>query len=339
MLQAITWLGTHNVMTKDEKMNKFNNSLKYSAWFTAMILGGLLAGCGGGQDPILGSGASNGGGGGGNEANEGPNTVVVVAPTASAVPLASAARFGVFGGSAGMTNTGIQTVITGSNGDTADIGTTATGTTSITGFHDAAGDIYTETPQNRGAVTGLIYTCTNSTTGPTAAGVNAAACRTATNARADVLTAYNQLAAMPAGPNPGAGNLANLTLAPGVYTAAAGSFKLEGGDLILDAQGNANAVFVFQMATTLTVGGPGAAAPQSVILTNGAQAKNVYWQVGSAATINAAGGGIMVGTIIAQHGAAFSTAGNVNPVTLNGRALSLNASVTLVDTIINVPAQ
>jgi hypothetical protein len=143
---------------------------------------------------------------------------------------------------------------------------------------------------------------------------------------------------MPAGPNPGAGNLANLVLAPGVYTAAAGTFKIEGGNLTLDAQGDANAVWVFQMATTLRVGGPGAAFPQSVILVNGAQAKNVFWQVGSAATINAAGGGTMVGTIIAQAGATFSTAGNTTPVTLNGRALSLNASVTLVDTLINVPA-
>jgi hypothetical protein len=86
------------------------------------------------------------------------------------------------------------------------------------------------------------------------------------------------------------------------------------------------------------VGGPGAAFPQSVILVNGAQAKNVYWQVGSAATINAAGGGTMVGTIISQAGAAFSTAGNVTVVTLDGRIISLGASVTLVDTVINVPA-
>ena len=91
------------------------------------------------------------------------------------------------------------------------------------------------------------------------------------------------------------------------------------------------------MATTLTVGGPGAAAPQSIILAGGAQAKNVFWQVGSAATINAGGGGTMVGTIISQAGAAFSTAGNVAIVTLNGRVLSLGASVTLVDTVINVP--
>jgi len=123
-----------------------------------------------------------------------------------------------------------------------------------------------------------------------------------------------------------------------VYTAPAGSFMIQGSDLTLDAQGNPNAVWVFQMATTLTVGGPGAAFPQSIILAGGAQAKNIFWQVGSFATINAAGGGTMQGTIISQAGAAFSTAGNVRIVTLNGRALSLGASVTLVDTVINVPA-
>jgi hypothetical protein len=91
------------------------------------------------------------------------------------------------------------------------------------------------------------------------------------------------------------------------------------------------------MATSLTVGGPGATAPASVILTNGAQAKNVFWQVGSAATINAAGGGTMVGTVIAQSGVVISTPGNVALVTINGRVLSLGASVTMVNTVVNVP--
>lgn len=309
---------------------------------SSMIFSAFVAGCGGGggRDPILGTGGTGLGGG------TGSGGITAIAPAAT-VPLSflgSSARYGIFGGSAGMTNTGINTVITGSGGNTADIGTIATGTSSITGFHDSApSDVYTETPSNVGNVTGKIYTCTVSTTGPTSpiagggGGVNAASCAAATAARTDALAAYNTLVAQPAGPNPGAGNLANLTLAPGVYTAAAGSFKMEGGNLTLDAQGNANAVWVFQMATTLTVGGPGAAAPQSVILANGAQAKNVYWQVGSAATINAAGGGTMVGTIISQAGSTFSTVGNTNLLTLNGRALSLGASVTMVNTAITVP--
>ena len=73
------------------------------------------------------------------------------------------------------------------------------------------------------------------------------------------------------------------------------------------------------------------------ILTGGADPANVYWRVGSAATINAAGGGTMVGTILASSGVVMSTAGNVALVTLNGRAIGLNASVTMVNTIINVP--
>jgi hypothetical protein len=252
----------------------------------------------------------------------------------AAVALGAVAPFGTFGGTAGMTNTGTLTSIIGN------IGTIATSTGSITGFHDTSGDIYTETPANIGAVSGKIYTCTNSTTGPTSAGPNAAACVIATQARLDAQTAYLALVAMPVGgasPAPGA-NLAGITLAPGVYVAPGGSFLIQGGNLTLDAQGNANAIWVFQMAQTLTVGGPGAAFPQSIILAGGAQAKNIFWQVGSFATINAAGGGTMVGTIISQAGASFSTAGNVSIVTLNGRVLSLGASVTLVDTVINVPA-
>ncbi|MEB0136668.1 ice-binding family protein [Actimicrobium sp. CCC2.4] len=247
-------------------------------------------------------------------------------------PLGAAVTFGTFGGSAGVTNMGILTLING------DIGTTAI-STSVTGLHDAGpGCTYTETGSNAGFVNGLIYTAAPPPTAACPSEGNASTFAIATKVRADALTLYNALAALPAGSDPGAGSLSGLVLAPGVYTAASGSFKLQGSDLTLDAQGNPNAVFVFQMASSLTVGGPGAAFPRNIILVGGAQAKNVFWQVGSAATINAAGGGTMVGTIVSQAGAAFSTAGNVDLLTLNGRALSLGASVTLVNTVINVPA-
>jgi hypothetical protein len=253
-----------------------------------------------------------------------------IGSAAGGINLGSAATFGAFGGTAGLTNQGTLTTING------DLGTTAV-STSVTGFHDAAGCVYTETVLNTGAVSGKINTAAPppSPTCPTEG--TAATAAIAAKALADMLTAYNALVAMPAGPDPGAGNLATLVLSPGVYTSASGSFMVQGGDLTLDAHGDANAVFVFQMATTLTVGGPGAAAPQSIILVNGAQAKNVFWQVGSAATINAGGGGTIEGTIISQAGASFSTAGNVSVVTLNGRVLSLGAVVTLVNTAINVP--
>jgi hypothetical protein len=243
--------------------------------------------------------------------------------------LGSAALFGVFGGGAGMTNQGIYTVVKG------DIGTTADSTL-VTGFHDRNA-VFTETPLNIGKVTGTVHTAT----APAGSVPNVIAAAAALDAQ----TAFDNLSpgALPDGIDVsslggGAGQLGNRTLAPGVYKSAPGSFAIQGGDLYLDGQGNPDSVWVFQMATTLTVGGPGAAFPQSVILVNGAQAKNVFWQVGSAATINAAGGGTMVGTIIASSGAAFSTAGNVDIVKLEGRALALHASVTMVNTRINVPA-
>jgi hypothetical protein len=243
---------------------------------------------------------------------------VSVGPT---VNLGAAATFGGFGGSAGMTNQGINTVVNG------DIGTTAASTL-VTGFHDSGGNVFTETPLNIGDVTGVINCA------PPAPG-NAAKFAIAQQALADATTAFNYLAGLPGGPDPGAGELGGLVLAPGTYTSAGGTFKITSGDLTLDAQNNPNAVWVFQMAKSLTVGEAG--QPRSIILVNGAQAKNVFWQVGSAATINGAGGGTMVGTIISYSGVTFSTAGNATITTLNGRALSLNASVTLVNTVVNVP--
>jgi hypothetical protein len=245
------------------------------------------------------------------------------------VALGAAAMFGGFGGGAGMTNQGILTVING------DIGTTGVSTT-MTGFHDAGpGCIYTETPLNIGKVNGKIYTAPPPPTVACPSEGTAVTFAIATQAAADALTAYNTLVAQPGGPDPGSGQLGGLVLAPGTYTSAAGTFMITGSDLTLDAQGDTNAVWVFQMASSLTVGAAG--APRSVILVNGAQAKNVFWQVGSAATINGAGGGTMVGTIIASAGITFSTAGNLAITTLNGRALALNASVTMVNTVINVP--
>jgi hypothetical protein len=134
----------------------------------------------------------------------------------------------------------------------------------------------------------------------------------------------------------GAGELGNRTLAAGTYKSAAGSFDITMGDLTLDAKGDPNASWVFQMATTLTVGTP--SSNRNVLLVNGAQAKNIFWQVGTAATINGIlGGGTMQGTIISQAGVSISTAGVVAITTLNGRALSLVGPVTMVNTVINVP--
>jgi hypothetical protein len=242
------------------------------------------------------------------------------------------ATFGSFGGNAGATNQGINTVING------DLGTTAASTL-VTGFHDAGpGCTYTETGSDVGTVNGKIYTAAPPPTVGCPSEGTATTSGIAIQAASDATTAFNNLspASRPGGIDPGAGQLGGHVLAPGIYKAAGGSFLITGTDLTLDAQGDANALWVFQMASTLKVGAAG--APRSVILVNGAQAKNVFWYVGSAATINGAGGGTMVGTIIASSGVTFSTSGVAAITTLNGRALALHASVTMVNTVINVPA-
>jgi hypothetical protein len=232
--------------------------------------------------------------------------------------LGSAASFAVFGGGAGITNQGTLTSITG------DMGTTGA-STMITGFHSSSFS-YAETPLNVGAVIGNVYT-----DAPQGSPADFAL---ATSAASDALVAFNDLASRPDGTDPGAGQLGGLTLLPGVYKSASGAFLITGSDLTLDAQGNADAVWIFQMASSLTVGTP--LASRSVILVNGAKYSNVYWQVGSAATINGAGGGSMAGTIIASAGLTFSTAGNATPTILNGRALGLFAAVTMVNTVVDI---
>lgn len=247
---------------------------------------------------------------------------VVVGPI-----LGSLDNIASFGGNAGVTNQGINTVII--NGG---ISTTAASTL-VTGFHDGlTGDVYTETPLNVGLVTGGIYTA------PPTPG-NATTFAIAQQALLDANALYISLspAAMPGGIDPGAGELGGLTLAPGVYKSDSGTFKISNGNLTLDAQGNPNAVWIFQTASGLTVGIAGPTGAKSVNLINGASAANVFWQVGSTAIINSAGGGVMVGTIITNSGVTLSTAGNTVQTVLNGRAISLVASVTMVNTTINVP--
>jgi hypothetical protein len=271
-------------------------------------------------------------------------SVVVVSPPVVLGPTVS--LFGGFGGGAGMTNQGINTVINGN------IGTTGASSL-MTGFHDTSvvvGGVYectyTEPPLNQGLVNGFIDTAPG-TSQPTAACPNegtAATFDTATLAASEALTAYNTLVAIPNGldvsvcPGCGGGNageLGNRTLAAGTYKSAVGSYDITAGDLTLDAKGDPNAFWVFQMSTSLTVGTP--SASRSVRLVNGALAKNVFWQVGSAATINYGGGETMTGTVISYAGITISSPGVAAITTVNGRVLALNASVTMVNTVINVP--
>jgi hypothetical protein len=272
-----------------------------------------------------------------------PNPWMFTTGTTVSVPpvnLGTAALFGGFGGGAGMTNQGIFTVING------DIGTTGVSTL-ITGFHDNdVNCVYTETPLNIGLVNGVIDTAPPPPTVGCPTEGTAVTAAAAAQAALDALAAYNALVAFPNGLDvstcPGcgggsAGELGNRTLAPGIYKSAPGTFGITQGNLTLDAKGDQNAFWVFQMATTLTVGTP--SSNRSVLLVNGAQAKNVYWQVGTAATVNGIlGGGTMVGTIISQAGVSISTAGVDSITTVNGRALALSGPITMVNTVINVPA-
>src|SRR5580704_8575314 len=106
-------------------------------------------------------------------------------------------------------------------------------------------------------------------------------------------------------------NLAGQVLTPGLYTSASTSFQITGGNLTLDAQGDANAVWIFQMpASTHTLTAPTC----NVILINGAQFSNVFWQVGSSATIGA--GCVLEGNILADTSITL-----VAGATLHGRAL------------------
>ena len=134
-------------------------------------------------------------------------------------------------------------------------------------------------------------------------------------AQASLLTAYNFIFELPPGATK-TGNIGGSTLAPGIYTAPSTSLAVSSGNLTLDAQGDTNAVWIFQIGTTLDVT-PGL----QVILANGAQASNIFWQVGSSATIDTTA--VMQGNILALTSITVNSGG-----VLNGRALALNGAVT-----------
>jgi hypothetical protein len=118
-------------------------------------------------------------------------------------------------------------------------------------------------------------------------------------------------------------NLATQTLTPGLYVSLADSFEITGGNLTLDAQGNPNAVWIFQMpASTLTLTTPLC----NVVLENGAQASNVFWQVGSSATIGT--GCILEGSILADTSITMVTGATVNGRLLAG-AIAPSGAITL----------
>jgi len=142
-------------------------------------------------------------------------------------------------------------------------------------------------------------------------------------AKLDLVTAYNSAAGQAA--TTVATELGATTLSAGVYTAASGTFGLT-GVLTLDGGGNPNAVFIFQTASTLIT-----AASSSVTLINSAQARNVFWQVGSSATLGASTA--LVGNILAFTSISLGASASVS-----GRLLARSGAVTLSTNSIALPA-
>ena len=140
------------------------------------------------------------------------------------------------------------------------------------------------------------------------------------DAQGSLLKAYNYLAAIPNERDMTGTDLVGLTLSPGTYAFTSSAFLSAG---ILTLNGKANDLWVFQIATTLIT-----SVNAKVLVTGGGSPFNVYWKVGSSATI--AGGTTMIGNIVAYADITFGYNAN-----LDGRALALNGQISLNTNIIS----
>ena len=138
----------------------------------------------------------------------------------------------------------------------------------------------------------------------------------AAQGEADLTTAYNDAAGRTLCPITIAGNLGGQTLTPGLYRSTS-SLEISSGDLTLDARGDASAVFIFQMASTLMT-----TSGRQVFLIGSAKSAHVFWQVGTSATLGSTSA--FQGTIMADQAITLTTG-----ATLNGRALARVAAVAL----------
>ena len=196
-------------------------------------------------------------------------------------------------------------------GSTAPFGVLAATTVTSTGATTVNGDL--------GVSTG-----TTVTGSPTVTGTLHLGDPTAAQAQLDLTTAYNDAAGRTVGAVSVAGNLGGQTLTPGLY-ASTSSLEISSGDLTLDALGDPSSVWIFQMASTLVT-----TTSRQVILSGGAQAANVFWQVGSSATIGVSS--VFKGTILAAQSVTLNTG-----ATLEGRALARVGAVALDGNTITVP--
>jgi Ice-binding-like len=145
----------------------------------------------------------------------------------------------------------------------------------------------------------------------------------AAQAEAALTTAYNDAAGRTLCAVTVAGNLGGQTLPPGLYKSTS-SLAISSGSLTLDAQGDPDAVFIFQMASTLTT-----TSGLGVILSGGANASNVFWQVGTSATLGTTSA--FQGTILASVSISLDTGAS-----LTGRALASSGAVSMLsNTVVN----
>ena len=146
----------------------------------------------------------------------------------------------------------------------------------------------------------------------------------ADQAKTDLTDAYNEAVGLNTNPVEVAGDLGGQTLTPGLYFSTS-TLEISAGNLTLDAQGNADAIWIFQIATTLTT-----TDGRQVVLSDSANAGNIFWQVGTSATLGT--NSVFKGTILADQSITVTTG-----ATVDGRVLARNAAVTLDTNTITVP--
>ena len=177
---------------------------------------------------------------------------------------------------------------------------------------------------NLGVSPGLASTITGFPPGiVNALGVIYAGDAVAAQAQSDATTAYNNLAGQTPTSDLSGQDLGGMTLTPGVYSFSS-SAQLT-GTLNLNAGGDSSAVFIFQIGSTLTT-----ETSSSVLVINGAQAVNVYWVVGSSATLGTYTA--FIGNILAFTSITLNTGASVT-----GRVLARNGTVTLDTNTITLP--